>query len=77
LHELKRVDLPVVCIDAHPAHAALSARMNRVTETMQETILNSFGVGWFRRVKVKSEESQKSRSRHREIRIRSIVYVAA
>jgi hypothetical protein len=43
LHELKRVDLPVGRIDAHPAHAALSARMNKVTETMQEGILNSLG----------------------------------
>ncbi len=27
-HELRRVDLPVVCIDARHAHAALSVRMN-------------------------------------------------
>ena len=26
-HELRRVDLPVVCIDARHAHAALSVRM--------------------------------------------------
>ena len=71
-HELKRVDLPVVCIDAHPAHAALQGDRNdarRHPELVR--------VGWFRRVNVKSEESQKSRSPHREIRIRPIVYVAA
>jgi transposase len=28
-HELRRVDLPVVCIDARHAHAALSVRMNK------------------------------------------------
>jgi transposase len=28
-HELRRVDLPVVCIDARYAHAALSVRMNK------------------------------------------------
>ena len=28
-HELRRVDLPVVCIEARHAHAALSVRMNK------------------------------------------------
>ncbi|BAP82056.1 transposase [Bradyrhizobium diazoefficiens] len=28
-HELRRVDLPVVCIDARHVHAALSVRMNK------------------------------------------------
>ena len=28
-HDLRRVDLPVVCIDARHAHAALSVRMNK------------------------------------------------
>ena len=28
-HELRRVDLPVVCIDARHAHAALSVRINK------------------------------------------------
>lgn len=28
-HELRRVDLPVVCIDVRHAHAALSVRMNK------------------------------------------------
>src|SRR5262249_30576835 len=28
-HELKRIDLPVVCIDARHAHAALSVRINK------------------------------------------------
>jgi transposase len=31
-HELRRVDLPVVCIDARHAHAALSVRMNKSKE---------------------------------------------
>ena len=28
-HELKRLDLPVVCVDARHAHAALSVRLNK------------------------------------------------
>ena len=28
-HELKRIELPVVCIDARHAHAALSVRINK------------------------------------------------
>jgi transposase len=28
-HELRRVDLPVVCVDARHAHAVLSVRMNK------------------------------------------------
>jgi transposase len=28
-HELRRVDLPVVCMDVRHAHAALSVRMNK------------------------------------------------
>jgi hypothetical protein len=34
-HELKRIDLPVVCIDARHAHAALSVRMNKAIPTMR------------------------------------------
>src|ERR1041385_1445975 len=34
-HELRRVDLPVVCIDARHAHAALSVRMNKSEESQK------------------------------------------
>jgi transposase len=35
-HELRRVDLPVVCIDARHAHAALSVRMNMATNLLDK-----------------------------------------
>jgi transposase len=55
-HEWKRVDLPVVCIDARHAKAALSDKND--ARGLAELVR----VGWFREVKVKSEESQKIRS---------------
>lgn len=61
-HELKRVDLPVVCIDARHAHAALSARMNKSDKNDARGLAELVRIGWFREVKVKSEESQKTRS---------------
>ena len=36
-HELKRIDLPVVCIDARPAHAALSAEQRMARKTARLT----------------------------------------
>ncbi|WP_420480976.1 IS110 family transposase [Bradyrhizobium japonicum] len=56
-HELRRVDLPVVCIDARHAHAALSVRMNKSDQNDARGLAEL--VGWYREVKVKSEESQK------------------
>lgn len=61
-HELRRVNLPVVCIDARHAHAALSVRMNKSDENDARGLAELVRVGWYREVKVKSEESQKVRS---------------
>ena len=51
-HELKRVDLPVVCIDARHAHAALSARMNKSDKNDAKGVAELVRFGWFREVKV-------------------------
>jgi len=61
-HELRRVDLPVVCIDARHAHAALSVRMNKSDQNDARGLAELVRVGWYREVKVKSEENQRIRS---------------
>lgn len=61
-HELKRVDLPVVCVDARHAHAALSVRMNKSDQNDARGLAELVRVGWYREVKVKSQESQKNRA---------------
>ena len=61
-HELRRVDLPVVCVDARHAHAVLSVRMNKSDENDARGLAELVRVGWYREVKVKSEESQKIRA---------------
>jgi transposase len=61
-HELRRVDLPVVCVDARHAHAALSVRMNKSDQNDAKGLAELVRVGWYREVKVKSEESQRIRA---------------
>jgi transposase len=61
-HELRRVDLPVVCIDARHAHAALSMRMNKSDKNDARGLADLVRLGWFREVTVKSEQSQQVRS---------------
>lgn len=61
-HELKRVDLPVVCVDARHAHAALSVRMNKSDPNDARGLAELIRVGWYREVRVKSDRSQVIRS---------------
>ncbi|MET4236446.1 transposase, partial [Bradyrhizobium sp. LA6.10] len=61
-HELRRIQLPAVCIDARHAHPALSVRMNKSDQNDARGLAELVRVGWYREVKVKSEESQKIRA---------------
>jgi transposase len=61
-HELRRIDLPVVCIDARHAHAVLSVRMNKSDQNDARGLAELVRIGWYREVKVKSEESQRIRT---------------
>jgi transposase len=47
-HELRRFDLPVVCIDARHAYAALSVRMNKSNRNDARGLAELVRVGWYR-----------------------------
>lgn len=61
-HELKRIELPVVCLDARHAHAVLSVRMNKSDENDARGLAELVRIGWYREVTIKSEHSQHIRS---------------
>jgi transposase len=61
-HELKARQLPVVCIDARHAKAALSLQINKTDVNDAHGIAQIVRVGWYREVAVKSMDSHTIRA---------------
>ena len=57
VHELRALELPVVCLDARHARAALSMQINKSDANDADGLAQIVRTGWYREVEVKSIES--------------------
>ena len=61
-HELRKAGLPVVCLDARHAKAALALQLNQTDRNDARGLARIVRTGWYREVAVKSVDSQLVRS---------------
>lgn len=61
-HALKGMGLPIVCIDARHANAALSMRINKTDANDAHGIAQIMRMAWFKEVTVKSLDSHRIRT---------------
>jgi transposase len=62
VHELRRLGLNVVCLDARHARAALKMQLNKTDENDAEGLAQIMRTGWYRSVHVKSYQAHRARA---------------